>query len=230
VGRARLGLAVSDLSGSFRALRPAAQAKAQETDRLGAADAVPGATLAAKPHARAGGRQQLCCFGTALGPGTTRCDCDHAFASGCCFVRAASHTSHQEAGAATEERQAAATSRSGASEGEDSLDTSPYRGLVRSAVPRSRGLLGHGPLVLFRHGGADPLGAAARPGEALRSASAVMHRFVADAPADCAVVCAALAGGGHLCRGAGASRRGDALDNVAKRPYRGAAQKGWRLP
>src|SRR3954467_4579169 len=91
-------------------------------------------------------------------------------------------------------------------------------GLVRGRRPRRRGLLRHrrtAPGLLA--GRADPLGAAARPPAPLRAAGPALHRPGPRSAAGRALVRPALAGGGHLPRGARPPRRRDAAAVVGPR-------------
>jgi DDE superfamily endonuclease len=72
-------------------------------------------------------------------------------------------------------------------------------GLVRRGRARRRGLLRHRRVAPRRAaGGADPLGAAARPAGPLRSAGPALHQAGEPPAAGRALVRPALAGGGHL--------------------------------
>src|SRR6476659_8855521 len=91
-------------------------------------------------------------------------------------------------------------------------------GLVRGGRTRRRGLLRHRRVAPRRLAGrADPLGAAARPPAPLRPAGPALHRPGSRSAAGRALVRPALAGGGHLPRGARPPRRRDAAAVVEPR-------------
>src|SRR6185312_1398429 len=207
LGGAGLGVALSDGAGALGALCSRTRTAAQDPDRLGPTDGPASPPLDGTARAGAGCRQQLCRSGAAGRLGPARGDLHHPAAPGCGFIQTGAAAPSRNKGTPADQGHAPAQACRSARGGDNALADHPCVGPVWPGGSRHRVLLGHRRVASCRIAGrADPLGSAARSAGPLRSAGLLVHRSGPPTPADPDLVHPALAGRGHLPRGARPSR------------------------